>query len=164
MTAQALSIIAPALAFVSAAGIFVAGRFLESQAINTAILTEIDRLLAALRGHEIWWTVRIAAGDTDVPLFAFSAPVYNSQLANVGRVRKRIITEVVWFHGYLNFLNVLQASRRKYGERTKDFDVTYQKVLRALLRRSWTAFDREFAKGISNVPHAPLPSWPTDKD
>jgi hypothetical protein len=129
------------------AGLFSVLAFLikqgfEDRATNIAILAEVQRLLRVLEEHKNWWERCTKEGNTAYPLIPFTTPVFDHQVDRVGEINRKVVAQVVAFHGYLQFVNRLQAERLNY--KTLEFDERYLETLQRLLRDYHAGFDSAF--------------------
>jgi len=72
--------IAPALAFVAAFGVFFAGQYFEAWSVNHAVPAEMKRLIEVIKKHQEWWACRMEEKETNFPLIPFSHAVYSTQV------------------------------------------------------------------------------------
>lgn len=115
-------------------------QLLEVHSLNRAIMAEVHRLLNVLRSHRKWWSDCMRDKNTDLPLIAFTTPVFDAQVKNIGRLNDSIVVHVAQFYGYVKFINSLQAARPGYGAKLAAFDQQYLDVLDIAL----TAFAPKF--------------------
>lgn len=117
---------------------YVVRKLWENSSVNKAILAEAGRLLAIVEDHKDFWERRVADGTTDHhPFIPLSHVVYDTQVKNVGVIARGHVELVVRFYGYVEFINSLQALRKKYekqGNSDEFFDM-YIRALGTLLRR-----------------------------
>jgi hypothetical protein len=120
--------------------------FREAKSTEKAILAEIYRLRHVVKRHiEIWKTPNTAAAHP--PLIPFSHAVYDEEVKNVGRIRRKLVAHVVQFYGEIGFLNELQEHYGEYeaAGRSKEFEQIYLDSLKNLLHDSRKPFRREIA-------------------
>jgi rRNA processing protein Gar1 len=131
----------------SVAVVFVT-KLLESRSANIAVLAEIQRLLKVLDRHKTWWEACIKSGDTQMPLVAFTTPVFDEQVKTIGNVNSRVVANVVAFYGYVKFINAIQGEKSKYVSAGKEdqFNAQYLGILSNVLRDYRGKFDEAFRK------------------
>jgi hypothetical protein len=115
----------------------------QRDALNMAILAEIQRLLAVLESHRDWWK---NAKDRNVPLIPLSTPVFDEHEQDIGLMDAHAIARVVNFYGDIKFINALQNKRSDYIDKTKsdEFDQQYLRTLSGAVDRHKGRFDKVF--------------------
>jgi len=135
--------LAAIITFLGGCILYVAGKVIEKNNINKAILAEIKRLLKAVTAHEKWWAARIEAKDTNYPLVPFKIDVYAAQINSIGMLKRDLIVHVVEFYGYLQFINSIQGFRDQYVKEGKSdqYNDFYHKLLKNIIRDFSTVFE-----------------------
>jgi hypothetical protein len=118
-------------------------KYLEERSVNRAVLAEVNRLITAVRRHYDWWTPLTSRHLH--PLVRFSYAVYEQHVKNVGVLKKDLVGAVVQFYGYLQFINDLQAKRRRF-ENGANFEAVYTSSLKNFLELFEHRFDDEFKR------------------
>jgi hypothetical protein len=114
---------------------------MENRSVNRAILAEVNRLITAVRRHYDWWeSLKLRPSR---PLIPFSHDVYEQHVKNVGVLKKDLVGAVVQFYGYLDFINDVQARRKRF-ENVADFEAVYSGSLKRFLDLFEHRFDDEF--------------------
>lgn len=115
----------------------------QRQAINIAVLAELQRLLFVLEAHSKW---RKNPENAELPLIPFSTPVFDEHEQDLGQIDSNVIAQVVQFYGAVKFLNSLQGERSSYTEkgRSEEFDHQYLKTLEGILKYYRGKFDKVF--------------------
>lgn len=120
----------------------------KRKTINITILTEVARLLEVTSAHLIWWSGKIKEKDTDQSLIPFQAPVFDSQMENLGSLDRRYAGAIVRFYGYVKFVNSLQETQAHYRKRRQaaEFDESYEDALKKLISIYGEIFRPAFAE------------------
>jgi hypothetical protein len=114
---------------------------MEDRSVNRAILAEVNRLITIVRRHYDWWEP--LKSHHSHPLIPFSYAVYKQHVKNVGVLERDLVGAVVQFYGYLQFINDVQARRKRF-ENTADFEGIYTRSLETFLDLFEHRFDEEF--------------------
>ena len=118
----------------------------EKTAINIAVMTEVYRLLPVIYCHREWWNSLDKNDKEKLPLIAFSTPVFNGQVQQIGKLEREIVGSVGTFYGYLGYINQLQTSRKAYLDagRAEKFKEQYLRGLNTILKDYGSKFDAQF--------------------
>jgi len=96
----------------------------DRQSANLAILAEVYRLQNVIERHLKFWLDNIGVK----PLLAFTTPVFDVQLQNIGMVNRKVVANVVKFYGYVKFVNSVQAERMNFTT-PEDFNELYTTIV-----------------------------------
>ncbi len=119
-------------------GFYFVRKFWENGSVNRAILAETGRLWELIKEHEEFWRPCVAANTAGHhQLIPFSHDVYDKQVKNVGVIRRELVTKVVRFYGYVDFINDFQKLRKDYeaSGHAQEFNEMYLRLLGTVINK-----------------------------
>jgi hypothetical protein len=148
--AATITAISAIVAAVSGLLLFYLSKRAERQAVNKAILAEIQRLLFVLDRHCGYWNTWAAKRETKKhPLIRFSCDIYAKHVDKMGLLDQKYVGLIVKFYGDLDFLNSLQATQARDWELHEgspdSFDEKYTTTLERVIATYRGKFDCAFA-------------------